>query len=1018
MRSKYRKFQLPIANRSAIDRQQHSAIEKEKGEVCQKRKHGDEQFEVHEESFTGEKEVIEESITEEEESATLGSNHLDEEGGEVQPPSSPFATTDVNGVEGIFSPRSVAAIALSSIYRQAAVAASTSSNNVTSTATMTCTTTTTDSTGPPPRPSPSMQRFMFGTAQAETDPQEEEKQQQQQQQQHQEDKRKDQNTKIIHHNSRSETKNDETQVLPAAQQLQSLSQPQLSCCSSRPGSNDASPISETTFPHENHQQHQHKTGHWTLPICPTPSPPLTKSPGQNAVGPQLLSASSYNTRIVPATPAVARSESVGNTTASHCFPSMHYFHGGTSNSNVAPVNNSGNYHHQHFHSQQQHPPPQIQQIPPPPHMQWWRTMNPSDHSHFLSYSNGHHHHHQTSGYPPPSQQRQQLPPPPPLTVPFGAVPSFPQQQQPIPPPPQQQHSSIHRHQSPQGQHNMPGPTRSPGQIVHALSWNDSNPTTVEQTQMSTFRSQETTQAPLSSSTTCPLKRQKTALTTHDGELPISNTNLENYSRKKKSLGVLAETFLAKHRHSPQGTVAVIDLLAEELGVERRRIYDVVNIFESVKLVVKRGKNTYHWMGTDHLPRYFAILQREACLEHPQDAIAAGLISQESASTVASRKGRDNATHKRQSKSLSRLSQQFLQVFLVGNPVVSLADASDKIHGTVTSLKELATLGARGMPCSTSTSNATSKSGDSPSVSTMDLPKDPELLQRLAARGLKTKIRRLYDIANVLSATGYLAKVDDPPAPTTTPAHGHTNNQIGCSGTAASSIDPFSSFGYHRRPYYKWVYHLNFAQIRHIGQTIPTDQTCPFTVNNSNARKDSITPPFSACHQHHHNGKHQQFQNQQRILRQLHPAPNYQATRWNPILPRMDGNCAVGPGRGHVYLNTTTEFGACGEYVPPLVTAVSWAECPANSKNEDEPFWNTNDGVFSTTSTTNAGRDTNDRPRSHLNPRLEPSQFVLSSQEDGGDHDMVIDQRNRTTSGRPESFAKDSHFTASCETANV
>ena len=352
---------------------------------------------------------------------------------------------------------------------------------------------------------------------------------------------------------------------------------------------------------------------------------------------------------------------------------------------------------------------------------------------------------------------------------------------------------------------------------------------------------------------------------------ITSSCEAQYSRKKKSLGVLAETFLAKHRHSPPGTLAVIDVLAHELGVERRRIYDVVNILEAVKLVVKKGKNTYHWMGTHHLPTYFAILQRQACHEYPDDAQAAGLIvgepqdddndeKENDASAAATngtgdqgghREGEspnskrrsdgnsNNTTTERQAKSLSRLSQQFLQVFLAGNPIVSLADASDKIHGTVTSVTELATLGARGMssssdPHNNNNHNNHKQSPDGPCT----LPKDPELLHRLAARGLKTKIRRLYDIANVLTATGYLTKVDDPPArPCTTNSLSALSvekevDSAACpmeDGGTATSTD--AMFGYHhRRPYYKWVYQLDFHQIRQIGQRLPLHQTCPFTVS--------------------------------------------------------------------------------------------------------------------------------------------------------------------------------------------
>lgn len=180
-------------------------------------------------------------------------------------------------------------------------------------------------------------------------------------------------------------------------------------------------------------------------------------------------------------------------------------------------------------------------------------------------------------------------------------------------------------------------------------------------------------------------------------------------------------------------------------------------------MVKKGKNTYSWMGTDHLAHMFALLQQEAIFDYPQDAFDGEIIDTlptKEEINVARLAFRDP---KRDAKSLSRLSQQFLQVFLVANTgtCVSLIDASDKIQGGASTEQELAALGSQGRA----------------------IPDDPILIQKAAARGLKTKIRRLYDIANVFHAIGLLEKVDE------------TEHKLASGNTLEG-----------RRPFYRYVHH--------------------------------------------------------------------------------------------------------------------------------------------------------------------------------------------------------------------
>jgi len=229
----------------------------------------------------------------------------------------------------------------------------------------------------------------------------------------------------------------------------------------------------------------------------------------------------------------------------------------------------------------------------------------------------------------------------------------------------------------------------------------------------------------------------------------SNSGSTTYSRKKKSLGVLAENFLNHYKKLPRGSVIIVDHAAVDLGVERRRIYDVVNILESVSLVTKKQKNTYSWMGMEHLDDMFGDLQAKAILDYPDDAkryLDDKLFDEANSKEQPSPDGSSNTRkHHRtkENKSLAKLSQEFLQVFLVGFETLSLPEASDKIQGT-TSMEELIAMGGGARVKSTSPDG---------------IP-DARELKAAAARGLKTKIRRLYDIANVFLSVGLLRKVEN------------------------------------------------------------------------------------------------------------------------------------------------------------------------------------------------------------------------------------------------------------------
>ncbi len=167
-----------------------------------------------------------------------------------------------------------------------------------------------------------------------------------------------------------------------------------------------------------------------------------------------------------------------------------------------------------------------------------------------------------------------------------------------------------------------------------------------------------------------------------------------YSRKSKSLGLLAVRFVDWCRDIDDGTIS-LDAASKTLVVVRRRIYDVVNVLQSIGIVARQGKNTYTWHGAAGMRRTLADIR-------------AGL--------AAADDGEDKGT--KRGESLGALSRKFVQLFLESdeNTVLSLESA------------------AAGMQ---------KREGSS----------TPDRAQGAA----KTKVRRLYDVANIFAALGIIVK---------------------------------------------------------------------------------------------------------------------------------------------------------------------------------------------------------------------------------------------------------------------
>ncbi len=61
----------------------------------------------------------------------------------------------------------------------------------------------------------------------------------------------------------------------------------------------------------------------------------------------------------------------------------------------------------------------------------------------------------------------------------------------------------------------------------------------------------------------------------------------------------------------------IDEAALRLGVVRRRMYDIINVFEGIEVVQRRSRGQYTWFGFDKLPDVIRRQRRMGPLDFSQ-----------------------------------------------------------------------------------------------------------------------------------------------------------------------------------------------------------------------------------------------------------------------------------------------------------------------------------------------------------------------------------------------------------------
>ncbi|XP_010678680.2 E2F transcription factor-like E2FE isoform X2 [Beta vulgaris subsp. vulgaris] len=204
----------------------------------------------------------------------------------------------------------------------------------------------------------------------------------------------------------------------------------------------------------------------------------------------------------------------------------------------------------------------------------------------------------------------------------------------------------------------------------------------------------------------------------------SGSRHHGYSRKQKSLGLLCSNFLSLYNRDGVESIGLDDA-ANKLGVERRRIYDIVNVLESVGVLARKAKNQYTWKGFKGIPKALAALKEEGMREnfgssggcsrmkfqvfdYEEDANSnPDTGSQPDVPNSSASSKPDN----RREKSLGLLTQNFVKLFICSNvDLISLDEAAKILLGD----------------------------GHNSTV-------------------MRTKVRRLYDIANVLSSMQLIEK---------------------------------------------------------------------------------------------------------------------------------------------------------------------------------------------------------------------------------------------------------------------
>jgi hypothetical protein len=168
------------------------------------------------------------------------------------------------------------------------------------------------------------------------------------------------------------------------------------------------------------------------------------------------------------------------------------------------------------------------------------------------------------------------------------------------------------------------------------------------------------------------------------------------------------TKILRFYHKKEDTEIFLNEFSLNLNIERRRIYDIINILEALDIVVKKSKNVYIWKNINLFTTKLKILS----------AAGQNLAEQLKLFFFETRP----ITSKK--KMLTYLALKVLKLFYTNKPVLSFSEIMKICEDHYNQVQ-----------------------------SSMNLPPNDEFES-------KNRIRRLYDIINVFKALGLISKVSN------------------------------------------------------------------------------------------------------------------------------------------------------------------------------------------------------------------------------------------------------------------